>query len=245
MSSSNSSEIEDQLTMAFQGVIEEAMSMLQAEEAVAAAASSSTRGPKRHRRYINRDREVAHFRLRHDYFDDDCVYPSCYFRRRYRMRRAFFLSIMHKFSETSPYFSERYDATGHTGLTALQKCTAALRQLAYGMTAYTIDEYLKLGKTTAIECLEYYCSGIIECFGDELLRRPTVADTQRLLAKAEEREFRGMLGSIDCMHWQWHNCPVGWQGQFTQGASNILQSSLKLLLLMTVDLTSFFWSRRF
>jgi hypothetical protein len=42
MSSSNSSEMEDQLTMVFQGVIKEAMSMLQAEEAVAAAASSST-----------------------------------------------------------------------------------------------------------------------------------------------------------------------------------------------------------
>jgi hypothetical protein len=47
MSSSNSSEMEDQLTMAFQSVMEEAMSMLQAEEAPAAAASSLTREPKR------------------------------------------------------------------------------------------------------------------------------------------------------------------------------------------------------
>jgi hypothetical protein len=43
------------------------------------------------------------------------------------------------------------------------------------------------------------------------------ADTQHLPAKAEERGFPGMLGSIDCMHWQLHNCPVGWQGQFTWG----------------------------
>jgi hypothetical protein len=57
------------------------------------------------------------------------------------------------------------------------------------MTTYTINEYLKLGKITAIECLEYYYSDIIECFEDEFLRRPTVADTQRLLAKAEERGF--------------------------------------------------------
>jgi hypothetical protein len=49
MSSFNSSEMEDQLTMVFQGIMEEAMSMLQAEEVVAAAASSSTQGPKRHR----------------------------------------------------------------------------------------------------------------------------------------------------------------------------------------------------
>jgi hypothetical protein len=40
MSSSNSSKMEDQLTMVFQGVMEEVISMLQAEEVVTAAASS-------------------------------------------------------------------------------------------------------------------------------------------------------------------------------------------------------------
>jgi hypothetical protein len=39
--------MDDQLTMAFQGVMEEAMSMLQVKEAAAATTSSSTRGPKR------------------------------------------------------------------------------------------------------------------------------------------------------------------------------------------------------
>jgi hypothetical protein len=47
------------------------MSILTAEE----AGSSSTPWHKRHRRYVNRDREAAYLRLQHDYFDDDCVYP--------------------------------------------------------------------------------------------------------------------------------------------------------------------------
>jgi hypothetical protein len=68
------------------------------------------------------------------------------------------------------------------------------------MIVDTKNEYLKLGKTTALECLEYYCSGIIERFRDEFIRRPTVTDTHHLLAKAEERRFSGMLESIDCMH---------------------------------------------
>jgi hypothetical protein len=42
MSSSNSSKILEQLTMVFQGFMKEAMSMLQAEEVVTAAASLST-----------------------------------------------------------------------------------------------------------------------------------------------------------------------------------------------------------
>jgi hypothetical protein len=51
-----------------------------------------------------------------------------------------FLRIMNKLSEIFLYFTERHDATGHIGLTLLQKCTAALYQLVYGMTADTIDE---------------------------------------------------------------------------------------------------------
>jgi hypothetical protein len=38
-----------------------------------------------------------------------------------------------------------------------------MRLLAYGMTADTIDEYLKLGKTITLECLENYCDDIIDC----------------------------------------------------------------------------------
>jgi hypothetical protein len=77
-----------------------------------------------------------------------------------------------------------------------------VRLLAYGMAIDMINEYLKLGRTTTLECLEKYCEGIIDCYGAEFLRRPTIADTQCLIAKAEEREFSGMVGSIDCMHWQ-------------------------------------------
>jgi hypothetical protein len=93
------------------------------------------------------------------------------------MQMTLFLNIMYKLSETSLHFSERYGATGRISLTALQKCIAVVRQLAYGMSANTIDEYLKLGESIALECLEYYCVGIIECFGVEFLRCPTITDT--------------------------------------------------------------------
>lgn len=54
-------------------------------------------------------------------------------------------------------------------------------------------------------------------FGPQYLRKPTLDDVQRLLYMHEERGFPGMLGSIDCMHWRWMNCPNGWKGMYTRG----------------------------
>jgi hypothetical protein len=62
-------------------------------------------------------------------------------------------------------------------LTLLQKCTVVLRQLAYGIAVDTIDEYLKVGKSMIIQCLEHYCVGIIECYKAKCLRRPIIDDT--------------------------------------------------------------------
>uniref|UniRef100_A0A0D3BQ63 DDE Tnp4 domain-containing protein n=1 Tax=Brassica oleracea var. oleracea TaxID=109376 RepID=A0A0D3BQ63_BRAOL len=59
---------------------------------------------------------------------------------------------------------------------------------------------------------------IVERLSTEYLRRPTAEDLQRLLDIGEVRGFPGMIGSIDCMHWEWKNCPTAWRGQYTRGS---------------------------
>jgi hypothetical protein len=71
LSSSSSSEIEDQITTVFSGVMDQAMSILAVEEGSSEmkhsrSGSSSTRRLKRHRCYVNRNHEAAHLRLQHD-----------------------------------------------------------------------------------------------------------------------------------------------------------------------------------
>ncbi|WZZ77775.1 putative nuclease HARBI1 [Brassica napus] len=134
------------------------------------------------------------------------------------MNKPLFMRIVDRLSAEIPYFQQRRDATGRFGHSPLQKATAAIRMMAYGSPADAVDEYLRLGETTALLCLEHFVQGIINIFGDEYLRRPTPEDLQRLVDIGEIRGFPGMIGSIDCMHWEWKNCPTAWKGQYTRGS---------------------------
>jgi hypothetical protein len=106
-------------------------------------------------------------------------------------------------------------------LSPIQKCYAALRMLAYGTPADELDDNLKLAASTTLECLGKFAEGVIEVFGEKYLRSPNQDEIEHILQVNESRGFLGMLGSIDCMHWQWKNCPVAWRGQFTRGDKGV------------------------
>ncbi|XP_013720746.1 uncharacterized protein LOC106424527 [Brassica napus] len=148
--------------------------------------------------YVERNREEGHNRLWKDYFCDDPTFPAHLFRRRFRMNKEIFMRIVDRLSENISFFQQKRDAIGRLGLSPLQKCTAALRMLAYGCAADAVDEYLRLGESTALSCLSNFTEGVIQWFGVEYLRRPTPDDLQRLLDIGEIRGFPGMIGSIDC-----------------------------------------------
>ncbi|XP_056863932.1 uncharacterized protein LOC108852297 [Raphanus sativus] len=114
------------------------------------------------------------------------------------MNKPLFMHIVDRLSNEVEFFRQKRDALGRLSLSPLQKCTAAIRLLAYGSAADTVDEYLRLAESTSRSCLENFVEGIIQLFGDEYLRRPTEADLQRLLYIGEHRGFPGMIGSIDC-----------------------------------------------
>ena len=82
------------------------------------------------------------------------------------MNKALFLSIVHRLSTEVAYFQPTQDATGRSDLSPFQKCTATIRQLAYGGGADTVDEYVRLGETTARKCLHEFSAAIINLFGD-------------------------------------------------------------------------------
>ena len=60
--------------------------------------------------------------------------------------------------------------------------------------------------------LKHFCNAVIELYEAQYLRAPNDEDIARLLCEGSERGFLGMLGSLDCMHWEWKNCPTAWHG---------------------------------
>jgi Plant transposon protein len=162
---------------------------------------SSSKRQKKKRCYIERRREDADQRLYNDYFSDKPTYNDDLFRRRFRMRRPLFFCIVQGVQNHDSYFQIKVDGTSRRGLSTLQKCTAAIRMLAYGVAADAVDEYLKIGESTTMACLQKFVRAVINGFGEEYMRRPDAIDIQRLLRMGQKKGIYGMLGSIDCMHW--------------------------------------------
>jgi hypothetical protein len=72
------------------------------------------------------------------------------------MSRPLFQRIVDSLGQWSDYFTQRVDAVNRQGLSPLQKCIAAIRQLATGSAADALDEYLKIGETIAMEALKNF-----------------------------------------------------------------------------------------
>jgi hypothetical protein len=159
---------------------------------------------------VDRDREAGHARLYKDYFDPiNPLFKEKAIRRCYRMSRELFLVILNGVREYDDYFEAKYDYTGKIVFSSYQKCSTAVRHLAYGVRGDLIDDYMRMSESTCHEAMHRFCEDVIAVFGDYYLREPNIADTTRLLSINESRGFSGMPGNTDCMHWKWKNCPFG------------------------------------
>jgi len=105
-------------------IIELLMKWRQATQANGAL--SSSRKPRKKKRFIRRDREEPHQCLYKDYFAEDSIYNESHFRSKFRMRRHLFIPIVDALSTHYEYFQQRYDDIGRQGLSPLTKCTAVM-----------------------------------------------------------------------------------------------------------------------
>ncbi|XP_020168116.1 uncharacterized protein [Aegilops tauschii subsp. strangulata] len=185
------------------------------------------KGSIKGRRVVNRDRVSEARLLQKDYIAPNPNFPDdTWFRRRFHMRKPLFLCIVAGVEAHDDYVKFKRDCCGQLSFSAKQKCTAAMRMLALGTAADVVGEMVRMGESTCLKTNVKIACAMVQALGAEYLREPNAQDTERLLAIGETRGFSGMLGSIDCMHWQWKKYPKGlremYQGH-TKEATIILE----------------------
>ena len=120
---------------------------------------------------VDREREAGHVRLYKDYFHQtNPVHKAKAFRRRYRMSREVFLRILNGVRDYDDYFQAKRDCTGKLGLSSYQKCSAAVRQLAYGVPGDILDDYFRMSESTCVETMYRFCEAVIAVFGEVYTR---------------------------------------------------------------------------
>nr|GFA19150.1 hypothetical protein [Tanacetum cinerariifolium] len=169
------------------------------------------------RNSITKDRASAHERLIAVFFFDNPMYDATSFRKTFRMARPRFNRIVTAVTNYDPFFHNNTDCTGREGISPLIKCTSAIRQLAYGVNDNFLDEYMQISERSSRMDLDHFCEAVMEIYGHEFLRKPMLTDTEKLYRHHEENHgFLGMLGSLDCMDWEWFGCPYAFKGQYVR-----------------------------
>ncbi|GJZ69476.1 ALP1-like protein [Tanacetum coccineum] len=133
------------------------------------------------------------------------------------MARPLLNRIVNAITNHDAYFHNNTDCTGREGISLLIKCTSAIRQFTYGVNASFLDEYMQLSERSSCKALDHFCQAVMDIYGPEYLRKPTVTDIEKLYRHHEENhKFPGMLGSLDSTDWERFGCSYAFKAQYVR-----------------------------
>lgn len=121
--------------------------------------------------------------------------------------------IQHK-TTGHPEFRAIPDALGVVGPLALQRLAAVIRILACGTPFDAVHDYTGVHEATTRKSTYAFCDWVAARYGHIHLGVWTPEAIDKELAINKERGLSGIIGSIDCTHWIWKNCPYPLQGEY-------------------------------
>ena len=129
------------------------------------------------------------------------------------MFKNLFLKVVYNLEKDDNYFQQKPNATKRMDTSSIQKCITTIKILTYGFAFDACDEYIQLVDTTAMEALKRFVKAIRKIYKITYLCKPTKEDLQHyILLNEKERDWPSIFGSLDCMHYEWKNCPTSWAG---------------------------------
>ncbi|KAI2495198.1 Ribosomal protein-like protein [Fragilaria crotonensis] len=174
-------------------------------------------GARRKRRRLSSrfQHERARLSIELDYFSPTPVFNDRQFERIFRVTKTIMEYLIQICAKTDPFFTDIQDVSGRYSIAPVAKVLMALKLVAFGCSPSAFLDYFQMSESTARQCLLKFCR-IISSDADlqsVYLRKMTRSDARRLSALHKTvHGVVGMIGSLDCMHVGWKNCPVAWQG---------------------------------
>jgi Plant transposon protein len=228
--------VDEELMMVYLGL---AVELLDSDEEM--GKEQEERKPKAPNK--DRDFKAANEQVLKDYFrGPDSIYNERDFERRFRVPRTVFNVVHGRLIGIDPFVHKR-DCFGNLGIYPLVKLVACFRYLAYGDSYDREDENLRLAESTLNAIVRSFCKVMIEQFGGQYLNRcPNENERKNISDVMATRGFPGCIGSWDCKHFNWKNCPSRLAGQH-QGHA---EGGKKTLILEAVaDHRRYIWQANF
>ena len=155
-------------------------------------------------------------RLQHDYLGPEPLFDGKQFEVMFRISKYRFERLMQDIGNSqNPFFLEFPDCVGNIPVSMQAKLLLPLKTMAYGVPPHCFCDYFRMSRTMARECCIMFDKVVKNLYEQEYLRYPTAEDLLGVCGLHKSvHGMDGMLGSLDCMHTYWKNCPVGWQGSY-------------------------------
>lgn len=174
------------------------------------------RTPKR-RRFIKYDRDRANTCIHEDYLCEQPRFTSLQFQRMFRLSKEVYMEIRTHMMQHDFYNVAPQNCAGTTLISIDVKLLIALKHRGHGCSVNSWVDYFQMGESTVRSCVELLCHSIANNsdLRKRYLRTYSREDAQIVSQMHNEVDrVPGMLGSLNCMHVQWKNCPVALQGSF-------------------------------
>jgi Plant transposon protein len=188
--------------------------------------------------------EQARLAIQQNFYGPNPVFDDRQFARFFRIRKEMADELLAYLANQDPWFAETSVGVAHCrGIDPKAKLLLLLKILGHGASSYAFIDMFQMGEATAAKTVKKFCCLVRT--SDELrsrfLRAMTRADARRV-SDLHYNCYRveGMIGSFDCMHAYWKNCPMAYWPVYAGK-----EGKASLVLEAVADHNLFFWHAAF
>ena len=163
-------------------------------------------------------------------------FPGNQFRHFFRISRQRFEKLMQDVMATGDKFYRDRRGPSLESILLLP-----LQVLALGVSPSSLCHYYQMSRVHAKEACNRFDLIVFRIYSHQYLSQPSSTDLKNIVALHKRKhKVGGLMGSLDCTHLVWKNCPKAWEGSF-KGK----EKKTTIVLEAACDYNHYFWHTSF